>query len=452
MRRPTLLLFGVVVLLAAAAVVAAAAPPPAPACPVCGDRMADAIADDDEVSSEATVRVRSDGTAVWVVENDVGEATATDLPDEQQLATDLERTASGTRGFDGTVESIDVSVDNGGSVAVELVVSGTVERHAGAWVYTGLYVPPGETASGYWANADRLVVEGPENGTAVVAGTGTADGDRVVVASGPSDDATEFARGSVDRRTTIAFASDDGVVDELRARAALLGYWLPLYAPTMSITLLPIGVFAAVFGVGVTVSDRIRGRIDSPPVPGARTLAAAAGLAVIVAAVAPPLLVDIVLGAAALLAPIAAARSPTVVRRGRRTAAVLAAPVAAGLAVAAGRAVAARTGAVEPLAAGAAGTVGFAAVIGTPMVAGLVFGRGRRAAIGTVAIATALVFVGTVLALGPAAGPRGLTPVFLAVFLGVFGAVSALIYGLGVVLDRPLRATLRTERSEGQAP
>lgn len=437
MRRPALHLLGVVVLVASIGLAASAAPPPAPACPVCEDRLADALADDDavdyEVSSDATVRVRTDGTAVWVVENDVEDATATDLPDERRLAADLERTARETRGFDGTVESVDVTVDDGGSVAVELVVDGTVDRHAGAWVYAGLYVAPGEAVSGHWVNADRLVVEGPEETTALATDTGVADGGRVVLAS---DDATAIPDEPIGSRTTLAFAPGDGVVAALQARAAVLRYRLPMYTHTASQVLLPVGVFAVAFGAGVAVVARVQRRVDSAPVPGTRTLTAVAVLAAGLAAVAPPGVVELALGTTALVAPIAVARTPSVARGGRRRLAVCGAPIAAALAVAVGRTLAVGVGIAPPLPAGAVGVVGFAAVVGAPVVAALLFDPGRRATIATVVAVTALVLVATIVSLGPAAGPDGLLSLVLPVLLAAFGIALALAYALGVLFGQ----------------
>ncbi|WP_137286096.1 hypothetical protein [Halorussus salinisoli] len=249
-----------VALLVLAAVAPAATPassPPQPLCPVCDDGFEQA-ADERGLNatvarSEAVVRVREDATGRWTVRNHLtNESVAERLRSDADLLDRIVRDAlgDGYRKPDARRLSNVSARVRGHIVTVTFSYSSFADR-VGAGVLLVDYVHASGRES-YGLDADRFTVVGPE-GTRVVndpelghvgerPGSGRVGVDRVTWVS-HSDE--EYRVDTYVEDTYVAFASDDGLVQQVALRIALASRGLPAVLNNLAV-LLPAGLAVVV--------------------------------------------------------------------------------------------------------------------------------------------------------------------------------------------------------------
>ncbi|MFC7135195.1 MULTISPECIES: hypothetical protein [Salinibaculum] len=225
-RTRALLLTAVALALVAPA---AAAPPPEPVCDACGDtfeRHAEYHGVDVTVDrSTATVTVAENGTATWVVRNDLAPSPAVDrLRSNATLLTEATRTALRNADF----VAANVSAD--GVLTMTFRRPDFAERGVGGTLRSGEFTRSFGYRNLDGLGADRLVVVAPE-GTRVAASvpgsTVSDDGVRMTL--------TDFDRGGfvtfVPESATLGFLlswlSIAAVVGPVVVQNALLGVALP---------------------------------------------------------------------------------------------------------------------------------------------------------------------------------------------------------------------------------
>jgi hypothetical protein len=427
-----------VVSLAGALVVAVspgvAAPPPRPLCDACGDSF-EATAEAHGVvltveESTATISVRENGTATWVVGNHLGNSAGAErVRSNASLRAEIAERAMWHAEFLGA------NVSAEGVLTLRYRTADFASRSVGGALYSG------EFTEGYGyrnldgLGADRLAVVAPDG---MQVGWTVSDG-------AVSEDGRRMTLTQLDDEGFVTFVPRDAALGPLWSLLAVGSLVAPVIVTNALVAVaLPTAAFALLFGVAIVAFPRsgpITERVRNAParvltVGGtliAVTMVAAGGLSLLGGASAP------LFGIAIAFAAFGVALSRPAIRE-RASYRTLVAGAVAGTLLAAGSTVAAaiafeQNGITYSL----LSSLPFLAPVFALLPAGYAVGRkNRRLALGIAAVGFALALVLRTSFVSPT-GVRPVLVVFAvayAVGITVVGA-PLLVVGMSLAGDRP---------------
>lgn len=242
----TLLVVSLVAALVVTVAPGVAAPPPRPLCDACGDSFeATAEAHGVELTVErstATVSVRENGSATWVVRNRLG-----DSPGVERLRSNASlRTEIADRAMWNT-EFLDANVSSEGVLTMRYREADFASQSVGGVLYSGEFT----AAYGYrnldGLGADRLAVVAPD-GTQV---GWTVSGGVV------SDDGRRMTLTDLDDEGFVTFVPRDATLGPLWSLLAVGSVVAPAFVTNALVgVVLPTAAFALLLGVGVAALPR----------------------------------------------------------------------------------------------------------------------------------------------------------------------------------------------------
>jgi hypothetical protein len=223
-----------------------AAPPPRPLCDACGDSF-EATAGSHGVvvtveESTATVSVRENGTATWVVRNHLD-----DSPGAERLRSNASLRAEIADRAMWDAEFLGANVSPEGVLTMRYREADFASRSVGGALYSGEFTEDYGYRNLDGLGADRLVVVAPDGkqvGWTVSGGTVSEDGQRITLTR-------------LDDEGFVTFVPRDAALGPLWSLFAVGSVVAPVVVTNALVgVVLPTAAFALLFGVGVAALPR----------------------------------------------------------------------------------------------------------------------------------------------------------------------------------------------------
>lgn len=293
-------LFAAALLVAALAPVLAS-PQPDPVCGACGSAFEEAAAEEglaaNVTDSTATVHVRANGSATWVVTNRVNASAAARLHQEPALLDRVARRAATTgwglpNVYDGTGVRVGSATVDDRTVTLRFTDSTAGQRRAGVLVVD--YLHSDGVRGGWILNADTFTVVGPPGTTVVNAPGAAIDREYTPPNAVPTVDGRRVTwHGTAENEYRAAFYDDvylafgDAGTPAWQVDAALALATAPIWLDNVAAFVLPaVGVYGVLL-LGVAVATRKVATTGIDPDQFAIAVAAVGAVGVVAGVLAP---------------------------------------------------------------------------------------------------------------------------------------------------------------------